>query len=113
MIVEDAKLLCGQLIFIAAFIAACLGGFNACRKSNEEAKPAPAAAAANTSPAQPAAGAAQAKTVRQIPMSTFQSTAGLRVGARIQAATAGGQTFIGTITEIGKDSVTVEVESAK
>ena len=65
---------------------------------------APAAPAAPVSPAAP-------KTFRNVPIGTFKSMDGLKVGVKVEAATASGQKFIGTVTSIGKDEVTVEVES--
>ena len=50
--------------------------------------------------------------VRTIPLSTFAgSLDALRVGVRVQASTKGGKRFVGTVTAIGKEDVTVSVES--
>jgi hypothetical protein len=48
---------------------------------------------------------------RTIPLSTFAGATGLRVGVRIEAKTEGGKTLVGTVKAIGRDAVTVDVES--
>lgn len=48
---------------------------------------------------------------RMIPISTFKGATGLQVGVRISAETTLGKRFIGTVTAIGPEQVTVRVES--
>ena len=49
------------------------------------------------------------KQFHKIPYGVFESTRGLRVGIRMEGV-AGGKRFIGIVTAIGKDDVTVEVK---
>lgn len=51
------------------------------------------------------------KTLRKVPLGMLKSKEGLKVGSRIEAATAGGDKFTGTVTEIGKEELTIEVEN--
>ena len=52
------------------------------------------------------------KTV-SIPMSTFQSTATLKIGGPVQWTAPDGKHYVGTIKTIGKDQVTARVVPAK
>lgn len=51
------------------------------------------------------------KQIRRIPLSSFKSLDRLKPGIKIQATTTEGKEFIGTVLKIGKDIITVEVDS--
>lgn len=98
--------------------AACAALAAACRPSPEPGaaalthpKTSGAASKAGFKDAQEAAGALMPDQVRVIPLKTFASLEGLRVGAEVAANTSSGRVVRGVITAIGTDAVTVKVES--
>ena len=56
---------------------------------------------------------APVKIIREIPLSKFASTKGLKPGARIDVSLAGGQTFSGTIVSMDKKSIKVEALTSR
>ena len=48
------------------------------------------------------------KVTRKVPLSAFGNTQGMAVGVQIEATLISGVKFIGTVTGIGKDEITVE-----
>jgi len=108
------------LIRSGAIVAAlaCLAAFAACRRSPGAAESEPslpqmtgAASRIHFKNAQEAERALLPSYVRTIPLSTFRGAQGLKVGVKIAATTASGKKFIGTVVAIGKDEVTVSVET--
>ena len=96
----------------------CLASFAACRRSADAVdsdpfvpKRAGAASRIAFKSPQEAARALLPSYVRAIPLSTFHGAQGLQIGSRVAATTASGKKFVGTVTAIGKDEVTVSVET--
>ncbi len=97
----------------AATLAACRGGQDSAGPELTHPKTSGAASKVRFKDAQEAASSLMPDYVRTIPLSTFASLEGLKVGVQIRANTSSGKLMVGTITAIGKDAVTVRVESWK
>lgn len=98
--------------------ALCSGTLAACRAPSNSATPelaspkiSGAASKIKFKDAQEAQSALMPDYVRIIPLKTFGSLAGLRVGVEITANTSSGKVMKGIVTAIGKDAVTVEIKS--
>jgi hypothetical protein len=51
-----------------------------------------------------------ARLVRAIPLERFKSTQALQPGVRIEGSLPGGAKFVGTVIDVGRDHVIVEME---